>query len=185
MQYIKIPNNINVLYNQQKSLLICKNKTEHRLLNLNIKILINKNKLFVTNESTTKLANNQKKQLNSLKGLVTSQIKQIIMELTITSYQKLKFVGVGYRAIKLNQISEKNIFLLKLGLSHPLYLSANCNNINLFCLKFTKLFIFGNFYQKVSQITSNIRLKKWPEPYKGKGILFNNEKIKLKEGKKI
>jgi len=86
--------------------------------------------------------------------------------------------------MKINNKNEKNIFLLKLGLSHPLYLSSN-NNINLFCLKFTKLFIFGNSYNMLTQTVANIRLVKWPEPYKGKGILFINEKIKLKVGKKV
>lgn len=141
--------------------------------------------MFITNNSIQKISNNKKKQLNSLQGLITYKIKQILTELTITYYQKLKFVGVGYRAIKINQTTtNKNIFLLKLGLSHPLYLNS-IYNINLFCLKFTKLFIYGNSYKKLSQATATIRLTKWPDPYKGKGILFNNEKIKLKEGKKV
>ena len=49
----------------------------------------------------------------------------------------------------------------------------------------TKLIISGKSSQKVSQIASLIRKYKTPEPYKGKGILYDSEKITLKEGKKI
>ena len=45
--------------------------------------------------------------------------------------------------------------------------------------------ISGNDFQDVSKLTSLIRSYKMPEPYKGKGILYENETIKLKEGKRI
>ena len=49
----------------------------------------------------------------------------------------------------------------------------------------TKLFIYGDSYQNVMQTSSFFRSYKQPDSYKGKGILYNNEKIILKEGKKI
>ena len=49
----------------------------------------------------------------------------------------------------------------------------------------TKLSVYGHSYQQITSTASQIRLNKIPEPYKGKGILYENEKIKLKEGKKI
>ena len=48
----------------------------------------------------------------------------------------------------------------------------------------TRLFIYGSSYQKVTQTASSIRSYKKPEPYKNKGILYEAEKIILKEGKK-
>ena len=186
MKYIQIPNNINLFFSKKTNLLLFKNQTLFRFLKLKVKIIINlkKKKIFITNNLIKKTSNNKKKKLNSFQGLILSQIKQIIIELSITYYQKLKFVGVGYRAVKINFVNNNNIFLLKLGLSHPLYLSTN-KNINLFCLKFIKLYVFGNSYNKLSQISASIRSTKLPEPYKGKGILFENEKIKLKVGKKV
>ena len=49
----------------------------------------------------------------------------------------------------------------------------------------TKLFIYGNSYRNVTQTAALIRSYKKPEPYKGKGILYETEKIVLKEGKKV
>ena len=79
----------------------------------------------------------------------------------------------------------KNQFYFKLGYSHLIYFKIP-EDINTFCVKFTKLFIFGNVpYQKLTQVTSQLRDCKKPEPYKGKGILYYGETIKLKKGKKI
>ena len=58
-------------------------------------------------------------------------------------------------------------------------------SLGIFCLKLTKLFIFGNSFQKIKNEVSIIRSFKKPEPYKGKGIIYEHEKIKLKEGKKV
>ena len=57
--------------------------------------------------------------------------------------------------------------------------------LKIFCLKSTKLFVYGNSYQELTQTSSIVRSYKKPEPYKGKGILYETEKIILKEGKKI
>ena len=72
----------------------------------------------------------------------------------------------------------------KLGYSHNIYFKIP-KNLTVFCLKSDKIFISGNFYEYISQIASQIRSYKTPEPYKGKGILYENEKIFLKEGKKV
>jgi large subunit ribosomal protein L6 len=96
----------------------------------------------------------------------------------------LKFVGVGYRAIPVDGFRNK-LFMLKLGYSHLIYFKVP-DNFEIACFKkFTNLFIAGDFYQPVSQIASLIRVCKPPEPYKGKGILYVNEHIKLKQGKRI
>jgi large subunit ribosomal protein L6 len=49
----------------------------------------------------------------------------------------------------------------------------------------TKLCIFGNSYANISQFAAQIRKNKTPDPYKAKGILYENEKVEIKEGKKI
>jgi large subunit ribosomal protein L6 len=188
MYYIKIPKTVSLFYNYKKNILVCKHKHISKLVQPNLKLLVDvkKKQLLITKSFIQKTSNNHKKQLNVIQGLISAKIKQLILELTSTYYQKLKFIGIGYRAIKTNFIVEKNIFLLKLGISHPLYFNINTNtNTKIICLKFTKLFIFGNHYEEISQITASVRLRKRPEPYKGKGILLDNEKIKLKKGKKI
>jgi large subunit ribosomal protein L6 len=59
------------------------------------------------------------------------------------------------------------------------------NNLNVYSHKATTIFISGSSNQNVSQTAALIRSYKKPEPYKGKGILYDNEKIVLKEGKKV
>ena len=79
----------------------------------------------------------------------------------------------------------KNYILhFKLGFSHQIYFKIS-NTLNVFCLKATTIFVCGNSYQEISQICASIRSCKYPEPYKGKGILYENEKISIKEGKKV
>ena len=99
------------------------------------------------------------------------------------TYKKLKLVGVGYRLIPVESFREQ-LILLRLGFSHLLYFRIP-HNLNFFYKKRVQLFISGYSYQWVTQFASLIRLLKKPEVYKGKGILYENEKIILKEGKKI
>ena len=74
--------------------------------------------------------------------------------------------------------------MFKLGYSHPIFFKIP-NNLQIFCFKFIKLFVWGNSYKNITQTSALIRSYKKPEPYKGKGILYEGEKIVLKEGKKV
>jgi len=56
--------------------------------------------------------------------------------------------------------------------------------MKIICPKTTKLFIFGYNQQKINKLAALIKSYKVPEPYKGKGIFYDNEKIILKKGKK-
>ena len=67
---------------------------------------------------------------------------------------------------------------------HPIYFKIPLKT-KIFSLKLTKLFLYGYSYQELTSTASKIRVNKAPEPYKGKGILYENEQITLKEGKKI
>lgn len=182
---IKIPKNIVVLYCNKKNLItICgPTKKKTAKLKLEIKLIESKKVLLISNNPTTKLSNNQKKDIKALQGTTSALIKQLIMETSILMYQKLLFVGVGYRAFDVETFPNK-LLLFKLGFSHSIYYKIP-KNVKIFCLKRTNLFISGNSYQNVTQTASNIQSYKAPEPYKGKGILKENKKITLKEGKKL
>ena len=105
------------------------------------------------------------------------------METTGSFYYNLVFVGVGYRAFPMDNY-EGSVFMLKLGLSHFIYFRVpEASKIE--CQKFTRLFISGQSLEHTTQLVATIRGFKRPEPYKGKGILFKGEKIKLKEGKRV
>jgi large subunit ribosomal protein L6 len=125
----------------------------------------------------------KKKKLKSIQGTTIASIKQMILEVSFVFSKKLVFVGVGYKAFPI-ELFNNQILQLKLGYSHQIYFKVS-NDLNVYCHKATTVYISGNSNQNVSQTAALIRSFKYPEPYKGKGILYDNEKIVLKEGKKV
>jgi large subunit ribosomal protein L6 len=93
--------------------------------------------------------------------------------------KKLKLVGIGF---KVQHIKEKNVLLLNLACSHDYYYAIP-KNIEISIIKNTQIIIQGFDKQEVSQVAAQIRAYRKPDVYKGKGILYDNEYIKLKEGK--
>ena len=92
--------------------------------------------------------------------------------------KKLELVGVGYRV----QVAGKGL-TLALGYSHPVEIEA-IEGIEFKVEGNTKIAIEGINKELVGQIAANIRSKRPPEPYKGKGVKYADEKIRRKEGKK-
>ena len=182
---IKIPNEITVIYSAEKKILILVGVLAKRTLRLDMQLFLikSKNVLKVSSLPFFKISNNERKKIKILQGTTVALIKQLIVETSTVLYRKLKLIGVGYRAFDVDNFKNK-LLLFKLGYSHFLYFKIS-NEVQVFCLKMTKLFIYGNSYKNVTQIASLIRSYKKPEPYKGKGILYETEKIVLKEGKKI
>jgi large subunit ribosomal protein L6 len=182
---IKIPSNITVFYSNKNQIIVLKGPLGQKSLKLKVKIRIlkEKNSILVSSSPFSKLSNSQKKKVKALQGTTVALIKKVVIEVSSTLYQKLKFVGVGYRVFDVENY-ENRLLLFRLGYSHSTYFKIP-TELKIFCLKLTKLFICGNSHQHVTQTAALIRSKKTPEPYKGKGILYNNEKIVLKEGKKI
>lgn len=182
---IKIPDYNKVFYCESKKSLTIIGPLVKKTFKLKLKLDIIESKkiILVTSIPFSNLSNNEKKKIRSLQGTTAALIKQMLIETSSTLYKKLKFVGVGYRAYNV-QGFESKLLMFKLGYSHPIYFKIP-KDLNIFCLKLTKLFIYGNSYQKLTLVSSLIQSYKLPEPYKGKGILYENEKILLKEGKKV
>lgn len=181
---IKIPNNISIFYSEQKQIIIVVGSLKTISLKLKVKIsLLQKEKMILVHPiSFSKISKNQQKQIKTLQGTTTALTKHVLIESSNFLYEKLKLIGVGFRVYDV-EMFKNQLFSFKLGFSHPIYYKTP-NNLNIFCLKFTKLFLFGNSYCKLTQTAASIRKCKVPEPYKGKGILYDNEKITIKEGKK-
>lgn len=184
-QVIKIPKYIKIFYCSNKKIIIFKGPVGTKFYKLHkmFAIVYINQQIEIINLINQKLSNYEFKKIQVLKKTTISLMKQFLVETTTIMYHKLKFIGVGYRAFFAVNF-EHHLLLLKLGFSHPIYFKTQ-KKIKLFLLKFTKLFIFGYSYQQLTFTASKIRLNKIPEPYKGKGILFENEQIILKEGKKI
>jgi len=182
---IKIPKYISVLYCNEKKIITFLGPLKKKSLKIKTKIFIIKNQKLIKVSSTSfsKISNAEKKKIKAIQGTTLALIKQSLIEVSSLLYQKLKLIGVGYRVFPVQKF-ENQLLLFKLGYSHMIYFKIP-NDLKIFCLKLTKLFICGNSYQELTQTAAFIRHCKPPEPYKGKGILYENEKIILKEGKKI
>jgi large subunit ribosomal protein L6 len=182
---IKIPNSVTILYCNKKNIITIIGTLTKKSLKLKVKIeVLNIKKLIkVSSIPLTKISNSKKKNMLSIQGTTTALIKQLILETSYVLYKKLNLVGVGYRAFDVDNFENK-LLLFKLGYSHSIYFKIPIES-QIFCLKRTKLFIHGNSYQDITKIAAFIRSYKKPEPYKGKGILYETEKIILKEGKKV
>lgn len=182
---IKIPNDVTVIYCNITNLLIFKGLVTSKTIKLSLKIIHvpSLNIIGVTQIPVHKVSKNNKKHLKKLQGTTIAKIKQYLIETSNVLYCKLNLVGVGYRAFNLDELN--NQICLKLGYSHLIYHKVP-TNLSAFCVKFTKLFIFGlGSYETIKQTAASIRSCKTPEPYKGKGILYDKEKIHIKKGKKI
>jgi len=183
--FIKIPSNISIFYCDKKKIIVFLGPKFRTFLKLKVKVFLSKKKkLLKISALPFKLTSNiNKKILKSFQGTTYALIRQKLIESCVIFYKKLLFVGVGYR-LSIVESSDNKLISLKLGLSHLCYFKVP-KNLKIFSKKRTELFIFSNSYYFVTQCASTIRLLKKPEPYKGKGILYENEKVVLKEGKKI
>lgn len=113
----------------------------------------------------------------SLHGLTRTLIHNMIEGVTNGFTKELKINGVGYRVQK----NGKEV-VMTLGFSHPVTFSDS-EDITLQVPDPNTIIVTGIDKQKVGQIASEIRGKRPPEPYKGKGIKYANEVIRRKEGK--
>lgn len=182
---IKIPKNIQIIYCDKKNIITFVGPLLTKSLKLKIKIfLIPTSNLVVASQIPTKGSSVTRiKDIKKIQGTTIAKIKQILIEIAYTLHCKLSLVGVGYRVFTHEKLT--NQIYLKLGYSHLIYFLIP-SGINSYCQKFTKLFLFGNSsYDLLTQTAAQIRNCKLPEPYKGKGILYDQEKIILKKGKKI
>ena len=113
----------------------------------------------------------------ALWGLWRVLIRNMI-EGVSTGYRKsLDIQGVGYKA----EVKGKDLNIA-VGYSHPVIIKAP-QGLSFKCETPTKILIEGIDKQLVGQITAEIRLKRGPEPYKGKGIRYTNEHVRRKVGK--
>ena len=120
---------------------------------------------------------NDTKENRSLHGLTRTLINNMIVGVTEGFEKKLEINGVGYRASK----EGKNL-VLNVAFSHPIIMSEN-DDIQIEVPDANHITIKGIDKQKVGQFAAEVRSKRPPEPYKGKGIKYDYEVIRRKEGK--
>nr|YP_010516729.1 ribosomal protein L6 [Haslea karadagensis]UXN44272.1 ribosomal protein L6 [Haslea karadagensis]UXN44353.1 ribosomal protein L6 [Haslea karadagensis] len=174
-----------VFYCEKKKFLTVVGPFNRKSLKLKLKLLINEKKkiLKVSSIPFFSVSNSEKKKLKTLRGTIVSLIKQILIETSTLILQKLKLHGMGYRVFFAENLKE-NALVFKLGYSHSVFFKLS-SGLLASCFSRTQFSIFGTSYQDVTQLAAFIRSTRTPEPYKGKGVLYENEKVTLKEGKKV
>lgn len=111
-------------------------------------------------------------------GTTRSIVQSMIVGLTTGFTKKLFLVGIGYKTLIKN-----DKLILYLGFSHEINYKIP-KNVTIQCPSQTEITINGVNKQIVGQIAAKLRSYRPPEPYKGKGIFYINETIKIKETKK-
>ena len=120
---------------------------------------------------------NDLKKMKSLHGLTRSLIHNMVVGVSEGYTKTLEVNGVGYRAAK-----QGKKLTLNLGYSHPVEI-ADPEGIETVMEGQNKIIIKGIDKEKVGQFAAEIRTKREPEPYKGKGIKYADETIRRKVGK--
>ena len=120
---------------------------------------------------------NDLKKMKSLHGLTRTLIHNMVVGVTEGFEKKLEVNGVGYRAAK-----QGNKLVMNLGYSHQVEMEEK-DGISIDVPQPNQIIISGADKQKVGQFAAEVREKRPPEPYKGKGIKYVDEYIIRKEGK--
>jgi large subunit ribosomal protein L6 len=114
----------------------------------------------------------------AMSGTVRALLNNMVNGVTKGYEEKLGLVGVGYRAA----VAGRKVNL-SLGFSHPIEYPIP-EGISVECPSQTEIVIKGADKQLVGLVAAKIRAFRPPEPYKGKGVRYANEKVSLKEAKK-
>ena len=120
---------------------------------------------------------NDLKKMKSLHGLTRTLINNMVVGVTEGYKKELDVNGVGYRVAK-----QGKDLVMNLGFSHQVIM-PEIDGITIECPSPNKIIVSGPDKQKVGQFAAEIREKRLPEPYKGKGIKYVDEVIRRKEGK--
>lgn len=182
---IKVPQNIQIIYCKDKNIITFIGPLQKKSLRLKVKVFLvqSSNLIVVTRLTAFGTSTTDLKIAKKIQGTTVAKMKQTLTEITYTLHTKLRLVGVGYKVFSHDQLA--NQIYLKLGYSHLVHFNVP-DTLTVSSQKSTKLSVFGTYsYDKLTQTTAQIRACRFPEPYKGKGVLYDQEKISLKKGKKI
>jgi large subunit ribosomal protein L6 len=144
-------------------------------------LLLTQNKLVKVTNDAGQLSfqpANDSREANAMSGTIRQLVNNMVVGVTKGFEKKLNLIGVGYKAqaqgAKLN---------LTVGYSHPVNKEMPAG-VTVATPTPTEIVIKGADRQRVGQVAAEIRAIRPPEPYKGKGIRYSDEKITIKETKK-
>lgn len=167
---IEIPNGVSVSLDGNAVTVKGPKGTLTRRIHQEMKVTVDGNVLTVERPSDDKTH-------RSLHGTTRSIIKNMIDGVSEGFSKSLELVGVGYRASK-----SGNKLVLNVGYSHPVEFVQK-DGIEFEVPATNKIIVRGIDKELVGEVAANIRAVRKPEPYKGKGIKYEGERILRKEGK--
>jgi len=133
--------------------------------------------LSIEDQTVSVLRANDERNSRALHGLTRALVNNMVIGVSEGYKRELTAVGVGYRAaLKGTQLE------LQVGFSHPVAIDAP-DGITFEVPEPTKIVVSGIDKQQVGQVAADIRAVRPPEPYKGKGIRYSDEKVRRKAGK--
>lgn len=144
-----------------------------------LEIAVHRNmKVAVEGGKTVKITRPDDERLNrSLHGLTRSLINNMVVGVTQGFEKKLKIEGIGYQARL-----DKKTLVLTVGYANAVQMPPP-DGVTVELPDPTTIIIKGADKQKVGQYAAEVRKTRKPEPYKGKGIRYDNEQVRRKEGK--
>ncbi|MBA4495903.1 50S ribosomal protein L6 [Paenactinomyces guangxiensis] len=167
---ITVPNGVEVKIEGNKVTVKGPKGTLSRDFHPDIAVKLENNELIVERPSDHRTH-------RALHGTTRSLVANMVEGVSNGFSKTLELVGVGYRASK-----KGNNVVLNVGYSHPVEVNPE-EGIELEVPSATQIIVRGIDKQKVGAVAANIRAIREPEPYKGKGIKYSDERIRRKEGK--
>ncbi|GKV55102.1 50S ribosomal protein L6 [Sporosarcina sp. NCCP-2222] len=168
---IEVPENVTVTISDDNHVTVKGPKGElTNTFNTDIKIEQEGNVITLVRPSDAK-------EHRSIHGTTRSLLNNMVVGVSQGFERTLELVGVGYRA----QL-QGNKLVLNVGYSHPVEFTPE-EGIQVEVPSNTKIIVRGINKERVGALASNIRQVRPPEPYKGKGIKYEGEQIRRKEGK--
>jgi large subunit ribosomal protein L6 len=169
-QAIKIPAGTEVAVSDGVLTVKGKGGTLSRMLHSAIAISIDNGAVTIAPAGKTRLA-------QALWGTYAAHVRNMVAGVNTPFVKKLEVQGIGYRA----ELSGKQIKLL-IGFSHPVLVDIP-EGITAIIEK-NIITVSGSDKERVGQFAADVRNHKKPEPYKGKGIRYEGEVVRIKQGKK-
>lgn len=167
---IAVPSGVDVTLNNTVITVKGPKGTLTRELHKDMKVTVENNEIVVVRPSDNKLH-------RSLHGTTRSVVSNMVSGVTEGFSKSLELVGVGYRASK-----SGDKIVLNVGYSHPVEITPEAG-IEFEVPANTKIIVKGIDKERVGAYAAKIRSVREPEPYKGKGIKYEGERIIRKEGK--
>ena len=141
-----------------------------RTFNPDIEIKVEENIINVSRPS-------ESKEHRALHGTTRALLSNMVEGVSKGFEKSLELIGVGYRAQK-----QGNKLVLSVGYSHPVEITPEAG-LEIEVPANTKIIVKGTSKERVGALAANIRDVRRPEPYKGKGIRYEGEFVRRKEGK--